>query len=74
MTADDPPRVKLTDFGCAGGWGGAASGKRRLGRFRTFAGTPAYMSPQVSEWVKSSVMGPYMSGSHMSERVGRIYE
>lgn len=48
LTGGEPPRLKLTDFGCAGGWDKKAPAKR-LGRFRTFAGTPAYMSPQVGD-------------------------
>lgn len=41
-------RVRLCDFGCARRWDTKHVPERRLGRFSTFAGTPAYMSPQVS--------------------------
>eukprot|EP00878_Enallax_costatus_P011766 GHUV01012282.1.p1 GENE.GHUV01012282.1~~GHUV01012282.1.p1 ORF type:complete len:518 (+),score=113.09 GHUV01012282.1:1083-2636(+) len=47
LTTDQPMRVKLTDFGCARKWETKEVPQKRVGRFRTFAGTPAYMSPQV---------------------------
>lgn len=40
-------RVLLCDFGCARHWETKQVPEKRLGRFNTFAGTPAYMSPQV---------------------------
>lgn len=40
-------RVKLCDFGCARKWETKEVPAQRVGRFKTFAGTPAYMSPQV---------------------------
>lgn len=59
-----PCRVKLCDFGCARKWETKEVPKQRLGRFRTFAGTPAYMSPQVrrqqatAAWRISQHAGP----------------
>eukprot|EP00775_Hariotina_reticulata_P003264 gene3264-3542_t len=49
LTTDKPPRLKLADFGCARQWDHTKKDvpKQRIRRFRTFAGTPAYMSPQV---------------------------
>jgi serine/threonine protein kinase len=47
-TRQDPPRLKLTDFGCARRWEKQAA-PSKLARFRTFAGTPAYMAPQVRD-------------------------
>jgi serine/threonine protein kinase len=40
-------RVKLCDFGCARHWETKKVPEKRIGRFGTFAGTLAYMSPQV---------------------------
>lgn len=40
-------RVLLCDFGCARHWETKQVPEKRLARFGTFAGTPAYMSPQV---------------------------
>lgn len=44
-------RVLLCDFGCARHWETKQVPEKRLGRFNTFAGTPAYMSPQVCVYV-----------------------
>ncbi|WIA14928.1 hypothetical protein OEZ85_001641 [Tetradesmus obliquus] len=47
LSTDEPMRVKLCDFGCARKWETKEVPAQRVGRFKTFAGTPAYMSPQV---------------------------
>lgn len=39
----------MCDFGCARQWDTKHVPEKRLGRFSTFAGTPAYMSPQASQ-------------------------
>lgn len=39
--------MKLCDFGCARKWDTKRVPSQRMRRFTTFAGTPAYMSPQV---------------------------
>ncbi|KAI8471620.1 MAG: kinase-like domain-containing protein [Monoraphidium minutum] len=49
LTGNDPPRLKLTDFGCAGDWKPKQAATAKMARFKTFAGTPAYMAPQVLE-------------------------
>jgi serine/threonine protein kinase len=54
--------VKLCDFGCARAWQTKAVPERKLARFATFAGTPAYMSPQASPQVA------FMNTSSMQEQ------
>lgn len=67
-------RVKLCDFGCARHWDTKDVPQKRLARFSTFAGTPAYMSPQVgfdeASYISTSPTQP--QGGCSSSNKGRM--